>query len=189
MNEANFCKRMGDLVTGDGFWRDVSIPLQAAHLQSDGSPLTVTLTTNPGWIKADTNVTVLAWAADKVVEAGIGVDIPGDYDETQDALVVWLLAKMSGSTATTTALKSAVYAQDAPTTDLAPDQTADLTSAYQWVKFDLSGKGLSANDHLHLTLYPEAHATDAVYVSAIKLRYRGDLAIFDEDERSSGTAA
>lgn len=188
MTGGTFLKQLDSVVTGDGFYRDQMIPLRDFHLESDGSTLTTTLTTNPGWDKVDTNLTSLSWAATKVVEAGVDVDVPGDYDESLDILSVWLLAK-SGSTDLTTAFEAAAYIHSAPTTDLVPDNTADLTASYAWVEINLDGNGLLANDRVHVVINPEAHGTDALHVIAAKIRYRGDLVIFDLDERSSGTTA
>jgi len=188
VNEANFLKLLEGIVTGDGFWRDVPISLRDFHLESDGSTLTTTLDTNPGFDKESTNLTTLSWAAAKVVEAGLDIDVPGDYDETKDELSVWVLAKMSGSTDTPTIAIEA-FKHSAPTTDLAPSAITALSSSYTWKEIDLDGNSISANDRIHLTFTPAAHNTDAIHIAAVKMRYRGDLAIYDSDERSSGTVA
>lgn len=188
MNPKSLLRRLDQLITGDGFWRDVQIPLRDFHLESSGATLTTTIDTNPGWDKEGTNLTTLTWAADKVVEAGLNVLLPGDYDETKDEISVWVLAKMSGDTDTPTVTVEA-FTHRASDTDLAPDAIAALSDEYEWREVDLDGNSLRANDLVHLTFVPAAHTTDAVHIAAVTLRYRGDLVIYDKSERSSGTPA
>ena len=188
MNEANFLKRLEGLITGDGIWRDIPVSIRDFHLESDGATLTTTTTTNPGFAKEGTNLTTLIWAASKVVEAGLNIQVPGDYDESVDKLSVWLLTKMAGATDTPTITVEAFKHSD-PTTDLAPDAVAALTSTYAWRQIDLDGNSILANDIIHLTLVPGTHGTDIINIAAVKVRYRGDIVIFDTDERSSGTPA
>ena len=188
MNQANFLKQAEGFVTGDGFWRDVPVSIRDFHLEADGATLTTSLGTNPGFDKEGTNLTTLSWQAAKVVEAGLNIDVPGDYDESLDKLSVWLLCKMSGSTNTPTITVEA-FKHSAPTTDLAPSAVVALGSTYAWREINLDGNTILANDHIHLTFVPGTHGTDAVHIVAVKIRYRGDLVIFDVDERGTGTPA
>lgn len=186
MNMRTYLQQLQFIVTGEGFVREKEVPLERVHLQSSGAPLTTTLSTNPGFDKDDTNITTLAWAAGKVVAAGLRIKMPTDYDESADTLSIWLYAKMSGSTDTTTAITAEVWKVSAGTTDLAPDQTADLTSSYAWVEFDLDGNSIDANEILQVALTPEAHGTDAIHVAAIAIRYQSDLVPYNHAERSVG---
>jgi len=185
MSGANFLSTIEDIVTGDGFYRDVPINLREAFLHSDGATLTTTLTTNPGFAMVNTNTLVLSWAAAKVVKAGLQFQVPGDYDESLDVLSVWVKAGCSDAPTVTVE----AFVDSAATTDLAPDAISALTTAYAWREINLDGNGLLANDIVTLTFVPGTHAAAAVNFSAVKMRYRGDLAIFDLDERSSGTPA
>ena len=186
MNEQNFLKRTEFFVTGDGFWRGIEIPLREAYLHADGATLTTILSTNPGYSMADTNLLALTWAAGKVVKGGINVHIPGDYDESRDECKVWVLVKSGGSTDTPT-LTFEAFKASAPTTDLAPDATAAIGATFAWREVDLDGNSILANETLGLTIVPGTHGTDTVEIVAIKLRYRSDLVMNAEAERSSGT--
>ncbi len=183
MNPFNFLDRAKRIVTGNGYRTVRDISLREFHLESDGATLTVTLSTNPGFDKFDTNLTSLAWAATKVVEAGITIRIPEDYDSTKDECKLMLKAIMSGSTNTTTAIEAAAYLDSAATTDLAPDNTADLTATAAWVEVDLGSNSFTAGDIVHVVLNPEAHGTDAVHILAVKLEYRTCLVAYSDTNR------
>lgn len=185
MNESNFLARMEGLITGDGFWRDVPINLREAFLHATGATLTTTTSTNPGFAMVGTNTLVLSWAATKVVKGAIQFQVPGDYDETKDELSVWVKAygaDLGGITVE-------AFVASASTTDLAPTAISSLTAGYTWKEINLDGNGLLANDIVTLTFVPGTHGSYAVNIAAMKLRYRGDLVIYDADERSSGTVA
>lgn len=166
---------------GEGFLRVKEIPLQSVHLASDGSLLTTTLTTNPGWDKAGTNMTVLSWAADKVVAAGLTLQVPDDYDETKDHFKLKLKAASAGET-DSPAITVAAYKDSAPTVDLAPAATEAAGNEAAWLEVDLSGNSLVAGDVLQLTLTPGAHTTDALNVYAIKVEYRSSLVYNDQTQ-------
>jgi hypothetical protein len=170
-------------VSGNGFLRVRNIPLRDVCLASDASTLTTTLTTNPGFACADTNTPVLAWAATKVVEAAITFQIPDDYDESNDVCKLILKSKMGGTTDATTGFTVDVFKASAPTTDLALDDTAYMTSSYTQVELDISGQGLTAGEVVTVQIAPNTHGTDAVYVAGIKMEYRSDLCAFDPDDR------
>lgn len=186
MNTGNFLQALQFLATGIGFVREKEIPLERVHLQSSGAPLTTTLSTNPGFIKNDTNVTCLAWDGAKVVEAGLRIKVPADYDESADKLSIWLYAKMGGSTDTATAIDAKVWKASAGTTDLDPTKTPDLTSEYAWVELNLDGEDIEANEVLQVALWPETHGTDDVLVASIVIRYQSDLVPYNHAERSVG---
>ena len=185
INPGTFLSRCGSILTGFGFKKNIPISLYDFHLESSGAPLTTTIDTNAGFDKKGTSSkhTVLTWAATKVVTAGIQVQVPDDYDETLDIFILKLKARMDGADDTTTAFEAAAY-KNAASTDLAPDNTADLTATAAWVNVVLSGNSLSAGDNLTIDINPEAHANDAVDVYAVKIEYRSDLVYFDIDERS-----
>ncbi len=185
MNEGNLLKRLEGLITGDGFWRDVPINLREAFLHSDGGTLTTTTSTDPGFAMVGTNTLVLTWAATKVVKGALQFQVPGDYDETLDELSVWVYASCTDTPTVTVE----AFVASASTTDLAPDAISALATAYAWKEINLDGNSLLANDIVTLTFVPGTHASNAVNFAAVKLRYRGDLVIYDADERSSGTPA
>ncbi len=184
-NPGTLLSRFEKMITGFGFKKNIPVSLYDFHLESSGAPLTTTLSTDPGFDKKGTSTkhTVLSWEAAKVVAAGIQLQVPDDYDETLDIFILKLKARMDGGTDTTTALEAAAYKNTA-STDLAPDNTANLTATAAWVNVVLSGNSLSAGDNLTIDINPEAHGNDAVDVYAVKIEYRSDLVYFDPDDRS-----
>lgn len=182
MNEGTFLQQLDSVVTGHGVKVWKPLPIREAHLASDSTTLTTTTSTNPGFAVVETNLSVLTWAAAKTVEAGYTLQIPDDYDESVDECVVMLKAAMSDST-NTPALVTDAFVDSAATTDLNPDATDALSATKAWVEIDLSGNGFVAGDVVQLQIAPEAHATDAVYVYAMKLRYASDIVAYNKDSR------
>jgi hypothetical protein len=178
---ADFLKKCRIFIRqGEGFLKNIPIDIHNFCLGADGALLTTTLSTNPGFVAVDTNILSFSWAADKVVAAGLVVQIPDDYDSSKDHFKLLMKAKMGGTTNTATAITAAAYKNES-TTDLAPDQTADLTDDPEWVEIDLSGNSLVAGDNLSIKLTPEAHGTDAIYVTAAKLEYGSTLVYADQN--------
>lgn len=163
---------------GKGFLKNLAVSLYDFNLASSGAPLTTTLSTNPGFDKADTNLTILSWAASKVVAAGLVIQVPDDYDSAKDHLKLKLKAAMGGATDVPT-ITAAAYSDSAGTTDLAPDATAALSATKAWVEIDLSSNSLSAGATITLALTPAAHTTDAINVYAAKVEYRSTLVYAD----------
>ena len=183
LRASNLAQSCNQIVTGAGLKREKVLALRDFHLDSDGATLTITLSTNPGWIKAGTNMTVLSWAASKVVVAGFDFTLPADYDKTNDYLKLKLKFKMAGSTDTPT-VAVAAYADSAPTTDLAPTALTALSDTATWKEIVLSSNGLEAGDVIHLAITPGTHGTDAieVYGNPI-LEYKSDLVAYDVSVR------
>ena len=168
---------------GNGIIVRKPLSVYDVHLQSTGAALTTTLTTNPGYDKVSTNLTALSWAAGVVVEAGLHLLVPTDYDKTLDELKLRLRARMAGAT-DTPSIDAKVWKDSAATTDLNPTKTAALGASLAWVELDLSGKSLSYGEGLQFALFPEAHGTDAVEVLAMELEYRSMVVANDEVNRS-----
>ncbi len=183
LNAGTFLKRTEGIITGFGFKVSKALSLYSFHLESSGAALTTTLGTNPGYDKKGTSSkhTVLSWQAAKVVAAGIQVQVPDDYDKDNDIFILKLKAVMSGSSDTPN-FGAAAYKNEAAT-DLAPDDTADLSDTVAWVDVDLSGNSLVAGDNLTIDLTPEAHGSDSIDVFAAKIEYRSDLVYNDPDQR------
>lgn len=178
---ADFLKKCRIFIRqGEGFLKNLMVPLHTVHLASDGAPLTTTLSTNPGFALVDTYTTALSWAASVVVAAGIRVDIPDDYDSSKDHLKLRMMGKMAGSTDVTTGIDAIVYINGS-TTDTDPTKSGYLSSTDGWIEIDLSGNGLEAGDVLQVNIFPEAHGTDAVNLSTIKFEYRSTLVYADHN--------
>jgi hypothetical protein len=182
MNMGTFLKKLNFIVTGNGFLREKILNISNFHLDSTGAPLTTTLTTNPGFDKLGTNMVGLAWAAGKVVAAGIDIPIPMDYDESKDVFKVKLKFKMAGSTDTPT-VTVAAYKDDDSTTDLAPTAISALSSTATWKEIDLDGNDLQGGDTVHISLTPGTHGTDAVELYGVKIEYASDIVAFNKSDR------
>jgi hypothetical protein len=188
---------------GDGFRRELPLPLRDFYLASDGSALTTTLTTNPGFALAETNALVMQWAATKVVAAGINFYLPRDYDQTADELRVRVFAQMGGATDTPTLalsafrkrLATALTADQGPFTGKAESpgvspltaaqarRRSSLSNTLKVAEFDISKKSCQPGDLFTLTLTPAAHGTDALNVYGIAVMFRTTLALYTESAR------
>ena len=180
MNKATFLFGLRTLITGQGFKKVQPISIRDFCLASDASTLTTTLTTNAGFDMKGTSSKsiVLSWAASKVVAVGLTVQIPDDYDATNDYLKLRLKVMSAGSADTPT-FTAAAYVNGAAT-DLAPDASAAISATLGWVEIDLSSNSISPGDVLTITLTPAAHTTDAIDVFAAKLEYRSDLVFYSD---------
>lgn len=194
MDQFNFLKMLQGIVSGDGVLVEKSMSLRDFNLFSDGSSLTTTTSTNPGFAKGETNATVLSWAATKVIAAGLEVRIPFDYDESQDVFELHLQAGMGGSTDTPGFTANAYNKRNgvALSADLGPytaktrvgavESTAALavaTTASKSIFFKLSGAKLKGGDTITFKITPGAHGTDAISAYAVWIKYRSDIVSFD----------
>jgi hypothetical protein len=183
MSIANFLRKLKAQNTiGPGIRVERVLPIREFHLQSDGSTLTTTLTTNPGFDVFETNLVGLTWAAAKVVPAGYTIQIPEDYDEDSDSLIVKIKCLMAGASDTPT-IAVAAYVDDASTTDLGPDAITALSATATWKEIDLSGNSLTAGDIVQLKFTPAAHGSDAIEVYGMKMEYKSFLTAFSKDNR------
>jgi len=162
---------------GNGFLKNKAVSLHEVFLMSDGSYLTTTTSTNPGFTKVDTNALALVWAADKVVEAGLNIQVPDDYDKAKDHLKLKIKCVSAGTDAPK--IGTVAYLDSDSTTDLGPDDTAAASTSLRWLEVDLSGNSLEAGDTLTLGLTPAAHSSHALHVYAMKLEYRSTLVYAD----------
>lgn len=178
---ADFLKKCRIFIRqGEGFLKNLDIPILSISLASSGAPLTTTTSTNPGPALVDTNVLALHWDANTVVAAGIKFDVPDDYDSSKDHLKLRMKGKMAGSTNVTTGIDALVY-KNISTTDLDPTKSGYLTATDSWIEIDLSGNTLVAGDTLQVKIFPEAHTTDALNLKQLKWEYRSTLVYADQN--------
>lgn len=203
MDELNFLKQVGlTRGQGDGFRKEIDLDIRNAYLLSDGSALTTTLTTNPGFAAAETNAMVIQWAATKVIGAAFDFPVPRDYDQAVDELRVRAFVQMAGATDTPTLslsvyrkrLATALTADQGPFTGKAASPglspltaaqapTLNLSNALQVVEFDVSKKVLQGGDVLYFNLVPGAHGTDAINLYGGVVMYRTTVALYNESQR------
>lgn len=184
MNEANFLQRMNGIVPGDGFVREVPIPLKAC-VNTNGTDSAL-ISNMIGQKLQDDNDSIT-----------LPVAIPLDYDETQDKLAVVLFAqlttgdlsaetnyitldldqvKLARPGAASVADKSSDVTSDAQTPD---DATME---EYTW---DLSGLGLKVGDQLSVEIDSQESGTAEVTIFGAALRYKSCLAAFHQTHRGA----
>jgi hypothetical protein len=168
---------------GDGILVVRPVPHSEWVLASSGASLTTTLSTNPGIDKVETNISVFAWQADKVVKAGLTFGCPIDYDETTDNLKLRFLALMEDTT-DTPGLDATAYLSGAGTSDLDPTISAALSTTLAWVEIDLSGNDLTFGKSIEIQVFPEAHSADDVYVYATQWEYNSMIVANSIGDRS-----
>lgn len=196
----NFLTFVKDVVTGStpasgGFLRDLVIPLSAG----DWATTRVVDTSDAGA------------AADPVIEGGahleasetngrvvkveeatdtigfLSIVVPRDYDEALDHLTVRVLAnQITVSTDNDVELDVELYVKNAGaalSADKNPTKPGTvLTTAAQWITFNLSGFGLKRLDVVHLKLITNgANDTDGeeIVLGGIQAEYRSCLVSYN----------
>jgi len=188
MNPAFFLKNLERLVTGNGFKREVQIPLTALHNEADGSLLgNTTITTDDVGFDHISNTILLVWGSDgtgHVTETSFVFTVPQDYDEAEDYLKIRLKAFLNTGTTDTPGIDAHVY-KNGVDTDLDPTISADLSTTVAWVEIVISDKteSLVAGDVLTISLFPEAHDSGGIGVYGIAAEYKSDLVYYDNDNR------
>jgi hypothetical protein len=166
----------GGAVPADGgFLLDVSMDLNDGVFA--GSTITYTTAST---------VPIISAAAATTLITTYGFQIPRDYDETSDKVVVRILARDAGTTntptltvASSTTIMNATGAMAAGVVIGNPGVTAPVSAALSSTlteyEFDLSGQGLTRDSILSFTITASAHTTDAVQIFAVGLVYASCL--------------
>lgn len=190
MNEGNMLKRMDELVTGEGFIREVPIPVSAC-LNASGT--------------AVANVSgVLTWyGQDDNDSITIPFKVPLDYDQTKDELCVVLTAELTtgdgvaGSNAIAldidvvgiarpgSSAKSVLGTETGTTAYTSDSQNVALT--IEEYAFNLSGLGLKPGDVLSIEMDVQEDGTAEVSIYAVSVKYRSDIVAYDSALRSEIT--
>lgn len=190
MNVVSFLRSIKNLITsaGDGFYRSVKIPLTDLKTAAG---LTLTAGTNPLMAALETNHVGLQWAAGNATAALLNFTVPVDYDQTADLLELVFLVNSAANTDApildATAYKkragTALSADLDPTASSAIPKSATAATAAAERKIVFSGKGLRPRDVVTVLPFPGTHATDAVNVYGVELRYRSTLVGFAASDR------
>ena len=192
MNENNFLKQIQGIVTGDGFVREVSMPL------------TSLVATGASAAALSSNVLVVTFDADDE-SLTFPFKVPLDYDESVDELVVVLTCQLttgdlSGETDYITLgidqvnrLQPGENAVEDLTTEAAAledndDQDVDDVAAAEYI-FTLSGLGLKVGDCLSIEIDAQETGTAVVTVYGASIRYRSDLVSYLQANREAVDAA
>ena len=108
------------------------------------------------------------------------VQVPRDYDQTNDYLRLRFLVNSAGDTNTPT-LDATIYRKRtgvALSSDLDPTISLAMnnsTTIAGWIFINVDGKGCQPGDILTITVSASAHTTDAVDLYGAELVYKSDL--------------
>lgn len=109
----------------------------------------------------------LQWAASNSDAVEFSLALPEDFDDTKD-VEVKIRAAMAGSTDEPTFTVSTF--PDEGGTEISDSTGAVSGTDYGWVTATVSNADLSSPNVLNITLTPDAHTTDALYVTAIRVK-------------------
>jgi hypothetical protein len=188
MHEGNLLKRIDGLVTGDGYVREVVIPLTA----------TVATGASAAAIQNPNLVGVVFDADNESIT--IPFVIPLDYDATQDELAVAITADQAtgdgtaGSNAISLNVDQVNMVRPGGTgggaivditTEAQASAGADqvVTAGIAQYVFDLSGLGLLPGDVVSIEIDAQEDGTASVLIWGATVRYRTCLAAYDEAQR------
>ena len=187
-NEANFLKSLSGLITGDGIIKEVPISL---------SDVIATTASDPA---LSSNVLEMTLAADNE-SLSVPFQIPLDYDESNDQLVLVLTAQLTtgdasaGSNIITLDFDQVnrIRPGDTAVEDLSSDVTSDAQSVDDVViaqyAFDMSSLTHKVGDVLTIEIDAQETGTAVATIYGVSMRYRSDIVAFNPDtERENITA-
>jgi len=188
MNEANFLKRVSEFISGDGFVREQTVPLSA-----------VTCTDTPA-IASKALSTTLDLAAEFLK---IPVDLPKDFDESQNELWVGVLAERTAGTdaldGVTLTVDEVARAREGVaalldcTTKAKNNSNNIVSDTLNWYYFKIeaaTGQTFAHKAGDRLTVELSATISDGagddgvIEVYGVCVLYRSDLATYDCNKRS-----
>lgn len=180
MNEGNFLQRMNDIVTGDGFVREVEIPLISC-LNANGTAV-ASVSGVLAWLGQDSNDSIL-----------VPFKVPVDYDPALDKLAIIITAEET----TATDLSSHYIELDldvvglvrvgaaAKTTLTVVSDSQKIALTVEEYSFDLSGLGLKPGDVLGIEMDAQETGTAETSIYAVTMKYMGNLAANNHDIRGN----
>lgn len=184
MNEQNFLRRTDDIISGEGFIREVSIPVSSCL--NTGTAVANVSGVLAGILKADNESLVIPFK------------IPLDYDETKDELVVCVTAELTtgdgvaGSNAMALDLDviGLVRPGDATKTTISTQYLTDSQNVALTVEeyaFAISGQESKVGDVLSIEVDAQEDGTAEVSIYAVTVKYRSTLSAFTQGRRSEIT--
>lgn len=186
----NFLLFLGEIITtqtsggsrgGVGYLKTKDINL-LADLRTSGG-LTLTAGTNPLVASLETNALGVQWAAGDSTKGSFQFAVPIDYDQGSDTLILSMIVNSAGNTNAPTITANiynkrsaaALSADLAPAASVAIPKSATAATAASEVTITLQGAGLKAGDVLTILLAPGTHATDAVNLYGMSVRFYSSL--------------
>lgn len=178
MNQVNFLQRVNGLVTGDGFIREVEVPLISVLVQSGTAVAEV----------SDMLALKLQDDNDSIV---VPFQIPLDYSESNDELAIVVTAELTTGDNDTNAIDldldvvmQARPGEDAPAALTVVSDSQDVAVTVEQYTFDLSSLDLKPGDILSIEIDSQETGTAEVCIYGVTMRYRSSLATDDVDFRS-----
>lgn len=179
----NALQRFNEIVTGDKFLREVTLPLNGT-IRASNDYLPLVTGDVPTWVEGG-----ISFA--NAETAFLDFDIPMDYDESQDLCALRFKEVPATDDANTGAL-SITTAQSIYRAGAAVDATAVAAATTEAATsnagllvrenvLDISGRGYKAGDHIRLTI--SAAVTTELILLGQTLIYSGDLAAFNDADR------
>lgn len=184
MNEVNFLARVNFFATGDGFIKEVNLPLHG-HIRASDDYLPLVTGDVPTWVENG-----ISFADGETVF--LDFDIPQDYDQTSDACALRVRVVPNASAADTTdigittaqtifragaALDATVRTADAETA------VASTGALVREAFLSLAGSGYRPGDHVRLTLDVNGSSSTELILLGIDLLYIGGMAAYNDDDR------
>jgi len=172
------------IVNGCGFKKFIDL----FNLCRDTNGATLTNGTTPPIAALESNLLGIVPASQSTFVCKIILEVPRDYDQTNDRLRLRFLANSAGNTNTPT-LDATIYRKRAGvaiSSDLDPTISPavnDLTTLAGWVEINADGKGCQPGDILTIEITASAHGTDALNIYGVEAVYDSDLVYNVKTER------
>lgn len=183
MNAYNFLKRLEGLFVGDGFVREVPVPLVAVIATGASAPA------------LSSNVVIVTFDDDNE-SITIPFQVPLDYDISKDELAVVITAELTTGDTTTNKIEldldvvKRARPGEAAVDSLTPvsDSQNVAVTVEQYV-FDLSSLSLKPGDVLSIEIDAQKDGTAVATVYGAAVRYRSDIVANSRAFRSDITKA
>jgi len=178
MHEVNLLQRITDLITGDGFIREIEVPLVSCIVAG-------------GTAVASVSGAVAAKLQDDDDSILVPFQLPLDYSESQDELAIVVTAELTTGDNDTNAIAldlDVVYqtrpGEAAPAALTVVSDSQGVVVTVEQYTFDLSGLGLKPGDILSIEIDSQETGTAEACIYGIAMRYRSSLASDDQNFRS-----
>jgi len=180
----NFCNRAREIVTGDFFMAERSMPLDAVRVAASGIPI--------GSGTAPTSVT-RGISFDNAETALLTFAIPQDYAETNDKCFLRLREMPSANTGFTTDLgittdqiifRAGATENATASTAVAEPATSSAGRLVRENVLNISGRGYKAGDTVQLTLDGNNSSVTEIILLGIDLLYGSTFRAGNDDDNN-----
>lgn len=178
----NFLHRVREIITGDFFMAERSLPLDAVRVAASGIPI--------GAASAPTSVTT-GVSFDDGDTALLTFTVPQDYAESDDKMFLRLHEVPSAAAADTTDLgittamsiwRAGAAVDATASTAVAEDATSSASALKRENVLDISGRGFKAGDVVQLTLDANNSSTTELILLGIDLLYGSSFRAYNDDD-------